>query len=46
MAFWIGYTMIVTPEPLRMNYEEAYEEALNIPENEENNSSENKEERS
>lgn len=26
---WIGYTMIVTPEPIRFTYEEAYEDALN-----------------
>jgi hypothetical protein len=24
---WIGYTMITTPEPIRLDYEEAYEHA-------------------
>ncbi|MHA2253023.1 MAG: hypothetical protein ACXAD7_21855 [Candidatus Kariarchaeaceae archaeon] len=27
MFIWIGYTMIVTKEPLRMTYDSAYEEA-------------------
>ncbi len=26
---WVGYTMIVTKEPILLSYEEAYEEAIN-----------------
>jgi uncharacterized membrane protein len=27
VALWIGYTMVITKEPLRMTYDSAYEEA-------------------
>ncbi len=27
IALWIGYTMIITKEPIRMTYDSAYEEA-------------------
>ncbi|MDH5401844.1 MAG: hypothetical protein OEY49_05065 [Candidatus Heimdallarchaeota archaeon] len=26
-GFWIGYTMMVTPDPIRFTYEEAYQNA-------------------
>lgn len=30
IAIWIGYTMIVTPQPIRFTYEEAYEAATEL----------------
>lgn len=37
LIMWVGYTMIVTKEPIRMTYDSAYEEAAGAISSKENN---------
>ncbi|MHA2097377.1 MAG: hypothetical protein ACW99A_01715 [Candidatus Kariarchaeaceae archaeon] len=37
LIMWVGYTMIVTKEPIRMTYDSAYEEAAGEISSKENN---------
>ena len=39
LVMWVGYTMIVTKEPIRMTYDSAYEEAAGSISDKKNNNS-------
>ena len=42
LTMWVGYTMIVTKEPVRMTYDSAYEEAAGEISSKEDDINENK----